>query len=327
MTTTVVRGPETQPAPASPAIVARGLRRYYGPVHAVEDVSFEVWPGEVFGLLGPNGAGKTTTVEILEGLRAPDAGEVRVLGLHPLVDGGALKERVGVALQNTSLYPKLSVAEVIDLFRSFYVRSVPRDALLDIVGLQGKRGTLVKHLSGGQRQRLALVLALVHDPEVLFLDEPSAGLDPQSRRGLWDVIAGLRLAGKSVLLTTHYMEEAEELCDRVAIIDHGRIIATGEPASLVRQYLGEETIVFEAEHGRLEVDELRALPAAGTVEVLDARFEGRARWSITSGQPRRTLAALLDLADSDGVEIADLQLRRSDLEDVFLLLTGRHIRE
>jgi len=216
---------------AGPVIRVRDLRKSYGDLKAVDGVSFEVQPGQVFGLLGPNGAGKTTTVEVLEGLRAPDSGDVSVLGVDAVRRPDDLKARIGVSLQTAALYPKLTVVEVLDLFRSFYPSGRPTDELVALMDLGEKRATRTQDLSGGQRQRLSVALALVNDPELVFLDEPTTGMDPAARRMLWDVVLGLKASGRSVLLTTHYMEEAEVLCDRLAIMDHGVDSTSGRSGS------------------------------------------------------------------------------------------------
>ena len=314
------------------AVSVEGLRKAYGATVAVDGITFTVARGEVWGLLGPDGGGQTRTVEILEGLRRADAGRVTVCGLDPASAGAALKERIGIALQHSALYPKLRVREVLRLFGTFYARAVPPDDLIALVDLGEKRSGLVKDLSGGQRQRLAIALALVHDPEVVFLDEPSAGLDPQARRSMWDVVARLRAAGKTVLLTTHYLEEAEHLCDRVAIVDHGRIIALDRPEALVDRYLPDETILFEVD-ALPDPAALRALPA-----VHDATVTAAADRPGQSGQPDRwtvalwssdtpaSLRALLDEADGRAPAPRGLRVQRANLEDVFLHLTGRRIR-
>ncbi len=229
----------------SPVIRVRDLTKRYGDVQAVAGVDFEVAAGEIFGLLGPNGAGKTTTVEILEGLRAPDGGEVSVLGIDVTRGADALKPRIGVSLQTAALYPKLTVTEVLDLFRSFYARSRPTAELIDALDLGERRNAQTQILSGGQRQRLAVALALVNDPELVFLDEPTTGLDPAARRSLWDLVLGLKAKGRSVLLTTHYMEEAEVLCDRLAIMDHGRILEMGTVDELVTKRFQERAVRFD----------------------------------------------------------------------------------
>ena len=221
---------------ADAVIRVTDLKKAYGDIRAVDGVSFEVRPGEIFGLLGPNGAGKTTTVEILEGLREPDSGEVRVLGLDVAKDADALKPRIGVSLQTAAMYPKLTVVELIDLFRSFYPKSRPTDELIEALGLGERKTAQSKELSGGQRQRLAVALALVNDPELVFLDEPTTGLDPAARRALWTLVEDLRASGTSVLLTTHYMEEAEVLCDRLAIMDHGKVLELGTVEELVSKH-------------------------------------------------------------------------------------------
>jgi ABC-2 type transport system ATP-binding protein len=303
-----------------PVIRVRGLTKRYGDVQAVAGIDFEVAPGEIFGLLGPNGAGKTTTVEILEGLRAPDGGEVSVLGVDVTRGADALKPRIGVSLQTAALYPKLTVTELIDLFRSFYPRSRPTSELIDALELGERRNARSADLSGGQRQRLAVARSLVNDPELVFLDEPTTGLDPAARRSLWDIIRGLKARGRSVLLTTHYMEEAEILCDRLAIMDHGRILEMGTVEELVSKHYQERTVRFDRLDG-LTHDELTTLPAVTSVksdvdEVL-----------VYTRDPGKTIGALLDLADSRGVEPQNLAIRRPSLEDVFLDLTGRALRD
>ena len=249
----------TVTASTEPVIRVRGLTKRYGDVQAVDGIDFDVARGEIFGLLGPNGAGKTTTVEILEGLREPDGGEVTVLGVDVTKGADALKPRIGVSLQTAALYPKLTVTELIDLFRSFYPRSRPTDEIIDALELGERRNARSEVLSGGQRQRLAVALALVNDPELVFLDEPTTGLDPAARRSLWDLVRGLKAGGRSVLLTTHYMEEAEILCDRLAIMDHGRILEMGTVDELVSKRFQERAVRFDRLDG-LARDELAALP-------------------------------------------------------------------
>ena len=231
------------------AVACSGLRKAYGEVVAVDELTLTVARGECFGLLGPNGAGKTTTIEILEGLIAPDAGDVEVLGLHWRAHQRELRQRLGIQLQETQLPDKLTVEETLRLFRSFYDRGRTVDALLQIVELESKRGSRVGKLSGGQKQRLSLACALVGSPDLLFLDEPTTGLDPQSRRQLWDTLRRFRSEGGTILLTTHYMDEAESLCDRVAIVDHGRVIALGTPAELIGSLVAPQVVV---RHGTLE---------------------------------------------------------------------------
>src|SRR6185436_17973269 len=227
----------------SPVIHAAAIRKTYGRTVAVDEVSFDVQPGEIFGLIGPNGAGKTTTMECVEGLRRPDRGVISVLGLDPKRDVYALQERIGVQLQEAQLQKRIKVREAVDLWSSLYRRTVDGDRLIDQLGLSEKRNAWFMTLSGGQKQRLFIALALIHDPELVFLDELTTGLDPQARRAIWDLVRGMRQRGKTVFLTTHLMEEAERLCDRVAIIDHGRIIDIGAPADLVRQHCPERTVI------------------------------------------------------------------------------------
>ena len=304
----------------SPVIRVRGLTKRYADVQAVDGIDFDVAKGEIFGLLGPNGAGKTTTVEILEGLREPDGGEVWVLGVDVRSDADAIKPRIGVSLQTAALYPKLTVTELVDLFRSFYPRTRPTGEIIDALELGERRDARSQELSGGQRQRLAVALSLVNDPELVFLDEPTTGLDPAARRSLWDIVEGLKAAGRSVLLTTHNMEEAEILCDRLAIMDHGRILEMGTVEELVSKHYQERTIRFD----RLEAltpDELSALPAAASVK------EDEHEVLVYTRDPGKTVGALLDLADSRGLEPQNLAIRRATLEDVFLDLTGRALRD
>jgi ABC-2 type transport system ATP-binding protein len=305
---------------AEPVIRVRGLTKRYGDVQAVAGIDFDVAPGQVFGLLGPNGAGKTTTVEILEGLREPDGGEVRVLGVDVSHGADALKARIGVSLQTAALYPKLTVTELLDLFRSFYPRSRPTAELIDALELGERRDAQSQVLSGGQRQRLSVALALVNDPELVFLDEPTTGLDPAARRSLWDIIGGLKAEGRSVLLTTHYMEEAEILCDRLAIMDHGRILEMGAVEDLVTRHFKERAVRFDRVEG-LTRDELAALPAVASVK------EDADETLVYTNDVAATIGALLALADGRGMELHNLGIRRASLEDVFLDLTGRALRD
>jgi ABC-2 type transport system ATP-binding protein len=301
-------------------ISATDLRKRYGEVQAVDGVSFEVSRTEILGVLGPNGAGKTTTVEILEGLRRPDSGQARVLGLDVATDVEQLKERIGVQLQTAALYPNLTVTELLDLFRSFFARSRPTSELLESLDLAERRGALTKILSGGQRQRLSVALALVNDPEVLFLDEPTTGLDPQARRSLWDLIASLRERGTTVLLTTHYMEEAEQLCDRVAIMDHGRILEIGTVSDLVQRRFRELAVRFDAIPG-IAGDQLGTLPGVTRVTEEDGSV------ALYTTDVPVTIGGLLERARGVGQEPANLAVRRASLEDVFLDLTGRALRD
>ena len=305
-----------------PAIRCRALVKRYPPdVLAVNGLDLEVARGECFGLLGPNGAGKTTTVEILEGLTAPTSGEVEVLGTRWDDDPRALRARLGITLQETHLYERLTVEELIRLFRSFYPAGRGVDEVVALVALEEKRRARYERLSGGQKQRLAVACALVGDPELLFLDEPTTGLDPQSRRQLWDVVVGMKAAGRTVLLTTHYMDEAERLCDRVAVVDHGRIIALGTPRELIARVGGEEVVEFEAPAGSVDPDALRALPG-----VRAARADG-AGWALTVDRTHVAIPALLDLLEARRVPLGALSTHRATLEDVFVTLTGRRLRD
>ena len=303
-----------------PVIRVRGLVKRYAEITAVDGIDFEVRAGEVFGLLGPNGAGKTTTVEILEGLRAPDAGEAVVLGIDIAKDPEPLKPRIGISLQTASMYPKLTVVEIIDLFRSFYATSRPTDELIDMLELGEKRNSRTKELSGGQRQRLAVALALVNDPELIFLDEPTTGLDPAARRSLWDLIRGLKAKGRSVLLTTHYMEEAEILCDRLAIMDHGRILEMGTVDELISKRFKERAVRFDAIDG-IDDASLEKLAAVTSVKHDEDAV------LLYSSDVAATVGALLALTEARGIEPQNLGIRRATLEDVFLDLTGRALRD
>jgi len=296
------------------------LRKSYKDIKAVNDISFRVYEGEIFGMLGPNGAGKTTTMEIVEGIRKADSGRVMVLGVDVRKHPRQVKANIGVQLQTTSLYPRLSVREVMALFASFYPKSASIDKLIKLVDLEDSRKKRCKNLSGGQQQRLSIALALVNNPKVLFLDEPTSGLDPQSRHNIWNMIEYVRSKGKSVFITTHYMEEAQRLCDRVAIIDYGKIIATDKPDKLVSQHFQEEAIEFELNQ-QLGDDVLRGV--AGVTNVV----QENGKVTVYSSAVPVTVSALLDLAKQRGFELTNLYVRRATLEDVFLKLTGRRIRE
>lgn len=299
-----------------------GLTKRYADVVAVDHLDLEVRAGECFGVLGPNGAGKTTTVEILEGLTTPDGGTVEVLGeAWGRGHDRALRERLGVQLQETQLSEKVTVAETMRLFRSFYRRGRDVEELLRLVSLEEKRGALVGKLSGGQKQRLALACALAGSPELLFLDEPTTGLDPQARLQLWDIVENFRAGGGTILLTTHYMEEAARLCDRVAIMDHGRVIALDTPAALVAS-LGAEQIVEMSVAGELSDGEVTRLGGVTGVR----RHEGGA-YSLTVGDIATALPALLDELARQGVKLETLSTHEATLEDVFVSLTGRNLRD
>ncbi|MDP9340126.1 MAG: ABC transporter ATP-binding protein [Acidobacteriota bacterium] len=296
------------------------LYKRYGDVEAVRGVSFNVEEGEVFGLLGPNGAGKTSTVEILEGLRTPDSGRVSVCGLDPQVSPQELKHEIGAALQATSLPDKLRVMEALRLFSSFYRRKRSPEELLKRFGLEEKRDTFYSQLSGGQKQRLALAMALVNDPKVLFFDEPTSGLDPQVRREIYDIIAELRSEKKTIVMTTHYIEEAERLCDRVAIVDHGQVIALGTPREL-KERSGDKT--------RLEVRLARPEPQE-VLKSLDGVSECRIlgeSYVLQCQRPPQAIVSLVKHLEAQGNELISLEIATPSLEDVFIELTGRRLRD
>ena len=313
---------------SSPALSVRGLRKTYKDVVAVDMLDLHVGTGECFGLLGPNGAGKTTTIEICEGLLEPDAGDVEVLGRRWRTDARALRERLGIQLQETQLSEKLTVAETIRLFRSFYPRGRTVDDVIALVQLDEKRHARVGQLSGGQKQRLAVACALVGDPELLFLDEPTTGLDPQSRRQLWELIGRFRATGRTILLTTHYMEEAERLCDRVAIVDHGRVIALGTPRELIAS-LGAEHVVEFAVDGANSPAQRASI---GTVAFgkLDGVFRvgnHNGVYRLHVAELHRAVPALLGMLQQRRLVLTELRTRSATLEDVFVQLTGRHLRD
>jgi ABC-2 type transport system ATP-binding protein len=304
------------------ALRCRGLVKRYGDVVAVAGLDLEVFRGECFGMLGPNGAGKTTTVEIFEGLRPADAGDVEVLGETWQGDGHRLRSRLGIQLQETKFQDKLRVREVLELFRSFYPSGLSVAEALALVGLQEKAASYVRPLSGGQKQRLSLACALVGNPELLFLDEPTTGLDPQSRRQTWDIVEGLKARGRTVLLTTHYMEEAARLCDRVAIVDHGKVIALGTPRELIASLGAEHVVEFAADDAATpEVETLAALPSVERV----TRESGS--WRLTVREVHRAVPALLASLAQRGASPTHLTTHHATLEDVFMSLTGRSLRD
>lgn len=304
------------------AIHCHDLVKRYGPVTAVDGLDLVVYEGECFGLLGPNGAGKTTTIEIIQGLLEPDGGEVQVLGMTWDADATALKQRMGSQLQETKLPDKLTVREVVTLFRSFYRKGVSVDEVLEMVQLSEKRDSWVDKLSGGQRQRLSVACALVCTPDILFLDEPTTGLDPQSRHQLWEIISRFRAGGGTLLLTTHYMEEAERLCDRVAVVDHGKIIALGTPSELVASLDAENVVEFALEEGvKVEATALAALPGVEQVQGENGRMR------LTVHRAHETVPALMQFLSERGAAMTELATHRATLEDVFLSLTGRHLRD
>ena len=307
---------------AAPALAVRALHKRYGDVVAVGGLDLEVHPGECFGLLGPNGAGKTTTIEICEGLLTPDSGDVEVLGRRWSTDERELRQLLGIQLQETQLAEKLTVRETVGLFRSFYDRGREPEDVIALVQLEEKSRARVGSLSGGQKQRLALACALVGDPRLLFLDEPTTGLDPQARRQLWELIGELRAGGRTIVLTTHYMEEAERLCDRVAIIDHGRAIALGTPRELVETLGADHVVEFAlGEVSSLSTDVLAALAGVRSVRGSDGS------WALTVGELHVALPAILAEVERRGATLAELRTHSATLEDVFVSLTGRHLRE
>ena len=303
-----------------PAIRCCGLVKQYGSLRAVDGLDLQVRAGECFGLLGPNGAGKTTTVEILEGLLAPTAGEVQVLGRTWQADGEWLRQRLGISLQETNLADKLTVEETLLLFRSFYHTGPEVGTLLELVSLTDKRRTWYSKLSGGQKQRLAVACALAGDPELVFLDEPTTGLDPQSRRQLWGLIEMFKTEGRTVLLTTHYMDEAQRLCDRVAVIDKGKVIALGTPRELIQSLGGTEVVEFTCDTA-LDAALVSGLPGVHSVKT---RVDGL---TLTVEQLHKTLPLLLSQLQQNGRTLTSLATHHATLEDVFVNLTGRQLRD
>jgi len=309
------------PALPLPALAIRGLQKRYGPVQAVAGIDLTVARGECFGLLGPNGAGKTTTIEICEGLTEADAGEVSILGLTHREHAAEIRERIGISLQETQLTEKLTVEETIALFHSFYRRRRPIAEVIAAVQLGEKRTARVGQLSGGQKQRLALACALVGDPDLFFLDEPTTGLDPQSRRQLWDLITGFKAEGRTIVITTHYMDEAEHLCDRVAIVDHGKVIALGTPRQLIAMLGSEHVVEFALDGLLVDESELIGLPGVTGVSRSDHRYQ------LDVTHVHRTIPALLAHLKARQSVIAELTTHTATLEDVFVHLTGRHLRD
>jgi ABC-2 type transport system ATP-binding protein len=303
-------------------ILVEGLKKSYGPVAAVRGIDFEVRAGEVFGLLGPNGAGKTTTVEILEGLRSRSGGGVRVLGRDPEVQTNELKDRIGVCLQSTRLQDKIKVREAVELFAAFYTRTVDQNQLLRRLQLWDKREAQYSTLSGGQKQRLALALALLNDPLLLFLDEPSTGLDPQARLEIRDLVFDLRREQRTILLTTHYIEEAERLCDRVAIVDEGRIVAIGSPREIQDRAAADSTIEIECAQP-VDGDAFPAWRDAVRISVDDTRT----RIAVVSRRPAGTIVEMMKWLEEKGIELSDIRIKRPSLEDAFIELTGKSLRE
>jgi ABC-2 type transport system ATP-binding protein len=311
-----------KPAATGAALALSGLKKAFGDVVAVDGVNLEVQPGECFGLLGPNGAGKTTTIEICEGLTAPDAGEVRLLGLDWKRNANELRQRIGIQLQETQFPDKLTVEETLRLFRSFYRKGVSADDAIRTAQLDEKRKARVGTLSGGQKQRLAMATALVGDPELLFLDEPTTGLDPQARRHLWDLVDDLKRAGRTIILTTHYMDEAERLCDRVAIMDHGRIIALGTVRELIASVGGEHIVEFAVKGGAdVDVAKLTAIAGVHSHRV-DAGLHQLSVTDLHTTAPR-----IFEEVEAMGLTLTEFRTHSATLEDVFVSLTGRNLRD
>jgi ABC-2 type transport system ATP-binding protein len=294
------------------------LRKTYGPLVAVEDISFEVHAGEIFGMVGPNGAGKTTTIECMEGMRRADGGKLRVLGLDPTADERALRLRIGVQLQQAAIHDRMRVWEAMDLFSNFYAHPVPWEPLLEQLGLTEKRNDYFSKLSGGQKQRLFIALALVGDPELVFLDELTTGLDPHARHAMWDLVRDVRDRGKVVFLTTHFMEEAERLCDRVAIVDHGRVVALDTPARLIAGLGGGNRVVFAAEGDVAAL--MQGVEGVRIVETIGDR-------TIVGGDGDMLVVNVVTALVKAGIRFRDLRTEQPKLEDVFLKLTGQEMRD
>jgi len=309
-----------------PSLLLRGVRKAFADVKAVDGLDLEVARGECFGLLGPNGAGKTTTIEICEGLTTPDAGTVELLGLNWRTGASELRQRIGVQLQETQFPDKLTVEETLRLFRSFFKRGISVDESIETAQLEEKRRSRVVGLSGGQKQRLAMACALVCDPELLFLDEPTTGLDPQARRHLWDLVDRLKQAGRTIILTTHYMEEAERLCDRVAIMDHGRVIALGTPQQLIATVGGEDIVEFAVASGEtsravVNAALLKAIPGVQSLDV----DEGLHRLSVS--ELHTAVPRIFAVLREQGLHLSEFRTHSASLEDVFVRLTGRNLRD
>jgi ABC-2 type transport system ATP-binding protein len=303
-------------------IEVRNLVKKYPDVKAVDGISFDTYHGEVFGLVGPNGAGKTTLIEMIEGLRTPDSGSITILGLDPVRDATSVKERIGVQLQTTSIQPNITVIEAIKLFASVYRRPLANpEQLLTMLSLEEKAGSRFSKLSGGQKQRVAIALALVNGPELVFLDEVSTGLDPQARRNMWALVEQIRDQGKTVFLTTHYMEEAETLCDRVGIIDHGRLIALDTPRNLVSSLGADSKVLFTVDDRDVPVSAFEAFPEVSHAEKLENGYV------LYTKDDSATLGKLVRLSDNLGFRFANIRTQVPNMDDVFLTLTGRELRE
>ena len=307
--------------PVDEVISVESLNKRFGDLVAVDDISFSVRRGEVFGILGPNGAGKTTTLECIEGLQEPSSGRISVLGTEIARDPNTVKERIGVQLQASAYFDYLTLTEILELFGRFYSRRVPPAELLSTFGLEDKANTTVGKLSGGQQQRFTIAATLVNDPEVVFLDEPTAGLDPQARRNLWDFVQSINSQGRTIVLTTHYMEEAEFLCDRVAIMDQGRIVTLDTPTNLVRSL----PVPYEVRASTLNEFSSNGLADLDCVtEVLDDQNQG---FRLRSSDAASTMPALMDWVAKNDIKLTHLEVTPANLEDVFLSLTGRALRD
>jgi len=317
------------PNTGAPSLLIRGLRKAFANVQAVDGIDLEVRRGECFGLLGPNGAGKTTTIEICEGLTEPDAGTVELLGLNWKTGASELRQRIGIQLQETQFPDKLTVEETLRLFRSFFRRGITIDESIKTAQLEEKRRSRIGGLSGGQKQRLAMATALVGDPELLFLDEPTTGLDPQARRHLWDLVEGLKLAGRTIILTTHYMDEAERLCDRVAIMDHGHVIALGTPQQLIATVGGEDIVEFavtakdasRSHDGALRSEHLTVLPGVQSHRVDDGLHQ------LSVSELHTAVPRIFAALEEQGLHLSEFRTHSASLEDVFVRLTGRNLRD
>lgn len=299
-------------------VEVRELVKQYPGVKAVDSITFEVQQGEIFGMVGPNGAGKTTTIECLEGLRQIDSGIVRVLGLDPIKDRYQLRERIGIQLQTSALPDRIKVWEALDLFAAFYPQPLDWRKLVEQMGLEEKRNAYFGKLSGGQKQRVFIALALVNNPDLAFLDELTTGLDPQARRAMWDQVRAIRKGGTTVFLTTHFMEEAERLCDRVAIIDHGKIVALDKPQNLIQSLGAENRVIFEV-GGQLEIGFLRQVPGVVGVEQIGERV-------VTYGHKEGLVSGVVNALETAGIRYENLRTEQPTLEDVFLALTGKEMR-
>ena len=298
------------------------VTKSYGDLVAVNDVSLGIEEGEIFGLVGPSGAGKTTLIEMIESLRTPNGGSIRVLGFDPTKEADELQEKIGIQLQTTSIQPNIKVKEALKLFASFYERPLANpEELLKLLSLEDKAGSRFSKLSGGQQQRVAIALALVNNPAVLFLDEPTTGLDPQARRNMWELVKNIRNQGKTIFLTTHYMEEAEELCDRVGVIDHGIIIALDTPRNLVGNLSAESKVLFKVEDREVAAVEFEGLPGVSRVEKVQDGF------ILYTGDGDATLQELVRLADKQGFRLSGIRTETPNMDDVFLTITGRELRE